>query len=110
LPNISLPLIVGLLRKFASVIAKNICASGFETSPASLADMPEPRFKSSAMNNQKYNAATVKIMPTATNGIGQRRFAADLADFLTVFGFNPCPQLAQKAASLAEVAPHEAQT
>jgi hypothetical protein len=49
-------------------------------------------------------------MPTATNGIGQRRFAADLADFLTVFGFNPCPQLAQKAASLAEVAPHEAQT
>jgi hypothetical protein len=33
-----------------------------------------------------------------------------LADFLTVFGFNPCPQLAQKAASLAEVAPHEAQT
>jgi hypothetical protein len=35
---------------------------------------------------------------------------ADLADFEAAFDFNARPQLAQKAASLAEVAPHEAHT
>jgi hypothetical protein len=49
-------------------------------------------------------------MATAANGISHRRFGADFADFLAVFGFNACPQLAQKAASLAEVALHEAHT
>jgi hypothetical protein len=72
--------------------------------------MPASRFKSSAMKSQKYNAPTVTIMATAANGISHRRFGADFANFLAVFGFNACPQLAQKAASLAEVALHEAHT
>jgi hypothetical protein len=48
-------------------------------------------------------------MANVKNGIDHRPFfAADLGDFGTIFGFNARPHLAQKAASLAEVAPHEA--
>jgi hypothetical protein len=106
----ALPLIVGLSRKFASVMAKNICASGLEASPASVAGMSEPRFKSSAMKSQKYNAATANKMATAENGIDHWRLAVAFGDFGAIFGLSAHPQLAQKAAPLAEVAPHEAQT
>jgi hypothetical protein len=70
--------------------------------------MSEPRFKSSAMKSQKYNAATANNRATTTNGVDHWRFVADLADFEAAFDFNARPQLAQKAASLAEAAPHEA--
>jgi hypothetical protein len=105
----TLPFIAGLSRKFASVIAKNIWALGFEASPASVAGISASRFKSSAMKSQKYKAATTNTIAIAINGTDHRPlFAADLRDFAAIFGFSARPQLAQKAASLAEAAPHEA--
>ena len=105
----TLPFIVGLSRKLASVIAKNIWASGFEASPASVAGIAASRFTSSAMKSQKYKAARINRIAIAVNGIDHRPlFAADLGDFGDVFSFSARPQLAQKAASPAEAAPHEA--
>jgi hypothetical protein len=94
----SLPVIVGLLRKFASVIAKNICALGSKASPASVVGMPESRFRSSAMKSQKYKPAIAKTAKTAANDIRHERFALDLPIFVGIFGFKARPQLAQKAA------------
>jgi hypothetical protein len=49
-------------------------------------------------------------MATAENGIDHWRLAVAFGDFGAIFGLSAHPQLAQKAAPLAEVAPHEAQT
>jgi hypothetical protein len=62
------------------------------------------------MKSQKYNAATANTVTTAAKGTNHGRFVAGFADFGAIFGFNARPQLPQKAALLAEVAPHEAQT
>ena len=90
-----LPAVLGLSRKFTSVIAKNICAPGVEASPACVISVSASRFKSSAMNSQKYTPASANKVTTKATGIRHVRFGADVAGFLAAFGSNACPQLAQ---------------
>ena len=111
LPKITLPVIAGLSRILASVIVKKICASARSSDCDAIAGTASSRRKSSAMNSQKYRAAMAEMPSTKTVGTPHRRFFGAAAPFVEAAArFIACPQLAQKAASLAAAAPHDAQT